>query len=130
MLLKKALRTKNVCLGHGQGGRHWNEWLSDGKSSYIEIQAGLAHTQLEHIPMKAGETWEWTEAYTLLEGDPEVLHGNYKDAVGCVEGCLQKVIGNPDEMYFPSDDSVTATTVGRIRLRSGKPRGNAPQKSA
>lgn len=108
---RKLFGRKMFVWGMGQGGRHWNEWLSDGKSSYIEIQAGLAHTQLEHIPMKAGETWEWTEAYTLLEGNPEVLHGHYKDAVGCVEGYLQKVIGNPDEMYFPSDDSVTATTV-------------------
>jgi len=48
--------------GMGQGGRHWNEWLSEKGSAYIEIQAGLANTQLEHIPMKAGETWEWTEA--------------------------------------------------------------------
>ena len=112
---RKLFGRKMFVWGMGQGGRHWNEWLSDGKSSYIEIQAGLAHTQLEHIPMRANETWEWTEAYTLLEGDPEVLHGNYKDAVGCVEGYLQKVIGNPDEMYFPSDDSVTSTETAAWR---------------
>ena len=95
--------------GMGQGGRHWNEWLSEEGSAYIEIQAGLAHTQLEHIPMKGREAWEWTEAYTLLAGDPAVLHGDYTEAVRAVENYMLERVGDPDTLYFPADSSVTPT---------------------
>ena len=33
---------------------------------YLEIQAGLARTQLEHLPMPARASWSWVEAYGLL----------------------------------------------------------------
>ncbi len=93
--------------GMGQGGRHWNEWLSEQGSAYIEIQAGLTHTQLEHILLPAGETWEWTEAYTLLEGNPSVLHGDYTEAVHAAEQYLMQRIGDPDTLRFPEDHTVT-----------------------
>lgn len=92
--------------GQGQGGRHWNEWLSEEGSAYIEIQAGLAHTQLEHIPMPGHTVWEWTEAYTALDGDPSVLHGDYRNAAATVERYMLDRVGNPDELYFPADESV------------------------
>ena len=95
--------------GMSQGGRHWNEWLSEEGSSYIEIQAGLANTQLEHIPMNAREVWEWTEAYTALAGDPKLLHGDYEVAVSTVNDYMLNRIGNPDTLYFPPDSSVIET---------------------
>lgn len=61
--------------GMSNGGRHWQEWLSKPGYPYIEIQAGLAATQLEHLPMHAGETWEFTEAYGLAKCAPETVHG-------------------------------------------------------
>ena len=36
---------------------------------YLEIQAGLARTQLEHLPMPARASWSWVEAYGLLQSD-------------------------------------------------------------
>jgi tetratricopeptide (TPR) repeat protein len=62
--------------GMGPGGRHWQEFLSVPDSPYIEIQAGLARTQSEYIPMPAGAEWTWLEAYGLMEADPEVVHGS------------------------------------------------------
>lgn len=54
--------------GEGAGGKNWNQYLSDGTNEgYIEIQAGLARTQLEHIPMQDGDTWSWTEAYGAVD---------------------------------------------------------------
>ena len=93
--------------GMSQGGRHWNEWLSEKGSAYIEIQAGLAHTQLEHIPMEAQSSWEWVEAYTRLEGRPEDFHGDYRCAVDKTEEFLLSRVGDPEKLYFPPDDSVT-----------------------
>lgn len=61
--------------GMSQGGRRWQEFLSAGGSAYVEIQAGLARTQFEHVPMPAGAQWSWVEAFGLLEADPQVVHG-------------------------------------------------------
>ena len=61
--------------GMNAGGRHWQEFLSQKGSAYIEIQAGLARTQLEHIPMKPDDTWEFMEAYGQASCDPAVAHG-------------------------------------------------------
>ncbi|MGV9264205.1 DUF5107 domain-containing protein [Kitasatospora sp. NPDC003701] len=61
--------------GQGEGGRHWQDWLSEPGNAYLEIQAGVARTQLEHVPMPAGARWTWVEAYGLLEADPAAVHG-------------------------------------------------------
>lgn len=70
------LRGRKLFLwGQGDGGRHWQDWLSEPGNAYLEIQAGLARTQLEHLPMPAGARWSWIEAYGLLEADPAATHG-------------------------------------------------------
>lgn len=61
--------------GQGTGGRNWQKFLSPPGQGYIEIQAGLTRTQLEHKRMPAGETWSWLEAYGLLKAEPEIVHG-------------------------------------------------------
>ncbi|GIG66050.1 DUF5107 domain-containing protein [Phytomonospora endophytica] len=61
--------------GENAGGRRWQDWLTEpGTGGYLEIQAGLARTQLEHLPMSAGDTWAWVEAYGALDVDPAVTH--------------------------------------------------------
>lgn len=97
--------------GQGQGGRNWNEWLSCEGSAYIEIQAGLAHTQLEHLPMAGKTVWEWTEAYTALTLDADIAHGDYKKAAEAVEAYMVNRIGNPDDIHFPAQETVTATDI-------------------
>ncbi|GIG60943.1 hypothetical protein Lfu02_53150 [Longispora fulva] len=56
--------------GDSPGGRHWQDWLGGG---YAEIQAGLARTQLDHVPLPPGETFAWVEAYGPVGAD--VGHG-------------------------------------------------------
>lgn len=87
--------------GQGQGGKNWNEWLSEEGSSNIEIQAGLAHTQLEHLPMDGNTTWEWVEAYTALEIDSTIAHGDYTKATAEIEQYMLNRVGNPDKLTFP-----------------------------
>ncbi len=71
------LRGRKLFLwGMGAGGRHWQEFLSvPGGEAYVEIQAGLAPTQLQCLPMPAQTEWSWLEAYGLLQADPAVVHG-------------------------------------------------------
>ncbi|WP_033216191.1 DUF5107 domain-containing protein [Kitasatospora phosalacinea] len=73
----ERLRGRKLFLwGRGAGGRHWQQWLSGPGRAYLEIQAGLARTQLEHLPMPAGARWSWVEAYGLLEAEPGAVHGD------------------------------------------------------
>ncbi|MDQ1256871.1 MAG: hypothetical protein QG656_1471 [Candidatus Hydrogenedentes bacterium] len=65
---------KMFCWGMNSGGRRWQEFLAETGEAYVEIQAGLARTQLESIPMPARADWHWTEAYGLLEADPAKVH--------------------------------------------------------
>ena len=75
--------------GTGPDGRHWQEFLSTAGRSYLEIQAGLARTQMEHVPMPARSTWEWTEAFGGLLVDPGMAHSaDWGEAIGCVEVAL------------------------------------------
>jgi tetratricopeptide (TPR) repeat protein len=60
--------------GTGAGGKRWQKFLSGPGATYLEIQAGLARTQMEHLPMPADSEWSWLEAYGLLEADPAVVH--------------------------------------------------------
>ncbi len=108
---RKLKGRKLFLWGKGRGGKHWNEWLSEEGSSNLEIQAGLAHTQLEHIPMKGKTTWEWVEAFTALERDPAVMHGEYKDALKDVEDYMLSRIGNPNELTFPDDSEVVSSKI-------------------
>jgi hypothetical protein len=62
--------------GRGTGGRHWQEWLSPRGGRYLEIQAGLLRTQLEHVPMPARSEWSWVETYGAVRVDPNIVHGS------------------------------------------------------
>ncbi|CAM5672044.1 hypothetical protein KAURM247S_04021 [Kitasatospora aureofaciens] len=83
---------KLFCWGTGTGGKHWQEWLSGPDAAYLEIQAGLARTQLEHLPLPAGATWSWTEAYGLLQADPEAVHGSWDDARSAAGAALDRLV--------------------------------------
>ncbi|MEA3440033.1 MAG: DUF5107 domain-containing protein [Chloroflexota bacterium] len=79
--------------GMGAGGRKWQEFLSEPGKPYIEIQAGLARTQMEHLPMPPGDEWSWLEAYGLMEAHPDVVHGDdWRWAQQAVETSLERLI--------------------------------------
>ncbi len=79
--------------GTGPGGKRWQEFLSKPGHAYIEIQAGLARTQMEHLPMPAGAEWTWLESYGLMEADPAAVHGSdWTLARRSVEGSLERLI--------------------------------------
>ncbi|MFD3514679.1 DUF5107 domain-containing protein [Streptomyces sp. NPDC058657] len=71
-----TLRGRKLFLwGTGDGGRRWQEWLTEpGAPGYAEIQAGLARTQLEHVPLDPGAEFSWLEAYGPLAANPAAVH--------------------------------------------------------
>ncbi len=90
----QRLRGRKLFLwGMGAGGRKWQEFLSQPGQAYIEIQAGLARTQMEHLPMPPHSEWSWLEAYGLIEADPGAVHGpDWSTARQSVEDALQQLV--------------------------------------
>lgn len=70
--------------GHTQGGKHWQEFLTEKAGDYIEIQAGLGKTQYGCVPMAPHTAWEWLERYGAIElekPDREDSFENLRDKV-------------------------------------------------
>jgi tetratricopeptide (TPR) repeat protein len=88
------LRGRKLFLwGKSPGGDHWQEWLAQPGHEYLEIQAGLARTQLEHLPMPARASWSWVEAYGMLQSDPDAVHGDdWSSARAAVSRDLEELI--------------------------------------
>ncbi|OFE16235.1 hypothetical protein BA895_20095 [Humibacillus sp. DSM 29435] len=73
----RRLRGRKLFLwGQSDGGRHWQEWLNGPGHDYLEIQAGLARTQLEHLPLPPRAEWSWVEAYGMVRCPPDHVHGS------------------------------------------------------
>ena len=68
--------------GNSRGGRKWASFLTgDGQSgAYDEIQAGLASSQYECLPMPPKTVWEWVECYGAMQADPAKIHGEWEQA--------------------------------------------------
>jgi hypothetical protein len=91
-----ALRGRKLfCWGSAAGGRRWQEWLCGPGSRYLEIQAGLATTQLEHLRLAADAEISWVEAYAPIKADPGVVHGSWPDATAHVTELAARAV--PEE---------------------------------
>lgn len=81
--------------GEHTGGHRWQQWLSPGTDGhgYAEIQAGLARTQLEHVPMPAHASWGWVESYGLVQAPAEHVHNpDWSAAWRAVDGVVEELL--------------------------------------
>ncbi|MEG0756329.1 MAG: DUF5107 domain-containing protein, partial [Oscillospiraceae bacterium] len=69
----QPLKTRKMfCWGNHSGGRNWMDHLAEpGRGDYVEIQAGLAPTQVHGDMLGAGEKLSFTQAFGSTELDPE-----------------------------------------------------------
>lgn len=58
--------------GQCKGGLHWEEFLTNNNDKYVEVQAGLANTQYECLPMPGETAWEFVESYASLKIDGRI----------------------------------------------------------
>ena len=119
---KELTGRKLFVWGTSRGGKNWNEFLSVKGSGYFEIQAGLAKTQLEHLPMKPYSVWEWTEIYGAVQTQKEeAFSADWNKAVCGVEKSLTAIVGGAidkqiERAYEPYKK---ATTVSVEQYGSG-----------
>jgi tetratricopeptide (TPR) repeat protein len=129
-----VLRGRKLFLwGTGRGGRRWQEWLTEpGTGGYLEIQAGLARTQLEHLPMPADSSFSWLEAYGPLHADPARVHGaDWADARAAAAEALEAALPRTavEEAYTawiahaddePKDTLATGSGWGALEAERGR----------
>ena len=73
---------KTFLWGTGRGGEHWLSRLVN-RGNYIEIQAGLAKTQFEHLSLCGGEEICFMESYSLVDlGAGKTYSETVKQLVG------------------------------------------------
>ncbi len=73
---------KMFCWGNNTGGRHWCDYLSkDGQGDYIELQAGLAPTQLHTNVLHADETVMFTQMFGAFTADEQAQTAEWNKAL-------------------------------------------------
>jgi tetratricopeptide (TPR) repeat protein len=86
--------------GTSTGGQRWQQWLSgpvDGPAGgYAEIQSGLARTQFEHLRMRPGTTWSWTEAFGPVHLSATKAHGPWPMARAAAEQAVTAAVSSQD----------------------------------
>ncbi len=88
---KQLSGRKMFVWGQGPGGQRWQKFLTKGEGRYFEIQAGLAPTQYECLPMPPDTEWSWIEAYGALSGNRQIVHNDdWQAATGHIEDLLEK----------------------------------------
>ena len=107
--------------GQGPGGENWQRFLTGGGSAgkYVEIQAGLAHTQYECLPMPPKTAWEWVEAYGAMNADGTRVHGEWRDARAEVEARLSELLdaGKLEELLKATRETIARKPAGELISR-------------
>lgn len=78
--------------GMNKGGRRWQEFLAEPGRAYLEIQAGLGHSQMEYLHMPANSRYEWMEAFGPIRVPADAAHGAWHDAVAAAGSALETVL--------------------------------------
>ncbi|MDR2019776.1 MAG: DUF5107 domain-containing protein [Treponema sp.] len=90
------LYRKMFCWGESRGGRRWQDFLSLPGQEYLEVQAGLAPTQLHTSEIEGSGCVDWVQAFTALNLEPEKIHGDYAEAAAYAGDRLAERIGPQD----------------------------------
>ena len=114
----RLIGRKLFCWGQNPGGDRWQEYLTEDGSSerYIELQAGIAHTQYECLPMPPHTTWEWLEGYGAMKADGDRVHGNWQEAKAEVRDRLNEIITDEkmDEILAETKKMATSPATGEM----------------
>ena len=107
--------------GQGEGGKRWQEFLTqDGHDGrYVEIQAGVAHTQYECLPMPPKTAWEWLEAFGAVTADPGKVHGDWEDCRAEVGARLEALIPAAQLENMLADTKTMATSPAKKQICYG-----------
>ena len=94
---KRLQGRKLFVWGKTSGGANWQrKLLGPGVQDYLELQAGLAKTQQECLPMPPRTAWEWLEAYGGIQAEPADVFGSWEHAVRSVTALADELLPEPE----------------------------------
>lgn len=121
----QPLHTRKLfCWGNRPGGVHWSDYLSrPGEGSYVEIQAGLAPTQVHTVTIEGHGVVEFTQMFGAFTAQPQAVNGDWADAQKKVADRVDEIIDIKrlqmlDQMY-----AAKAEIPGETLLSLGDRRG-------
>ena len=111
--------------GQAPGGKNWQRFLSGAgcDGAYAEIQAGIAKTQYESLPMPPGTAWEWLEAYGAMDMEPAQVHESWHQAQEQVEYMLDRRLPLERMEQILADTRAMARRPAEKQLLHGTPWG-------
>ncbi len=116
---------KMFCWGNHSAAQQWQDHLSEpGKGNYIEIQAGITHSQVHDMIFPANGTMEWTQCYGGAVLDREQLHQkDMNKAADYIEHYLDTVVSEEHLLavneYFAGLANMEVREADLIHLGSG-----------
>ena len=118
---KRLKGRKLFVWGNSKGGDRWKNFLTadDQSGSYNEIQAGVAKTQYECLPMPPKTVWEWVEAYGAIQMDPQKAHGSWEAAKAEAAGCLDSLISEEElELMLQATKAMAKSPAEEVLYRA------------
>lgn len=114
---------KMFCWGNHRAGDRWQEFLSrPGSGRYVEIQSGIARSQMHDRIFPAEGTLEWTQCYGGGLFDPAALRDSaFSDAAAAFSAALDGVLSEDallgrDSIF--ARDALISTPEGKL-IHSG-----------
>ena len=78
--------------GQRPGSETWQQFLTENAGPYVEIQAGIGHTQYGCVPMQPYGTWEFAEIYGPIKINRDEQKAGYPVFCAAVEKSLDEVL--------------------------------------
>lgn len=115
---------KMFCWGNLQGGRHWCDYLSNpGEGDYIEVQAGLARTQLHTATIGPKAVVSFTQIFGAFTAPAADVAGEWHDARDKVARQVEALLPAADVAAIDAACAAAATLPGGSLLFAGDERG-------
>ncbi len=113
---------KMFCWGTHKGGNHWQDFLSDGKTRYVEIQAGISPTQMHGTIMDECSTFQWLQGFGSTQMDAETyLCQDYATAFNAIAKKIAEV--SPESDFLAKEEhfaqSVSCKPLEILHMGSG-----------
>lgn len=112
---------KMFCWGNHPGGRRWCDFLANpGEGNYLEIQGGLAPTQLHGLDMPARSEWDFTQVFGLTDIDvARTEQQEWQQANDYVYRCVDALAGEEEVIELHRKLRVEAHKAPATRLYDG-----------
>lgn len=112
---------KMFCWGTHKGGRRWQRYLSpENEDEYVEIQSGLAPTQLHGYLMDGKSSISWTQGFGALAVEASEAHDDdYGEAHTAADRAIRAIVDEGEVAALHERFSLAAQIESGTILHSG-----------